>query len=217
MLERQEIGILADDLTGACHVDTHLAKGRVVFAGSLGLALALASRLKGLPRSLEMVLPARRPILIYRSRHPQSTCQLERARREGVRSLSFEPAVLRLDETIGRDWNGPLLIRILPAELSASNRSPGTILPSFLNAHCSFLERIKPDGLGVIGGETAYRILQRLGAQRLEVLQRQAEVIACSRIVGAVMDGCRFVCKGGSVGPVDAVSQMLSVITEGRA
>lgn len=197
-------------------VDTYLAGEWVVFAGSLGLALALAKRLKCIPHSVETGPPARHPLLICGSRHPRSAAQLERAREAGVRSIGFEPALLRFDETIGPDWNGPLLIRILPGEPSTSTCSPGTILASFVDALCSLLERIKPDGLGIIGGETAYHTLRRLAAQRLEVFEQQSEVIACSRIVGGVMDGCRFVCKGGSVGPEDAVLQMVSLLTRGR-
>ena len=67
--------------------------------------------------------------------------------------------------------------------------------------------------LAVIGGETAYQLLRRLGARRLEVFERKAEVIAISRIGSGVMDGCRFVSKGGSVGPDDAACQMLSLLT----
>ncbi len=77
----------------------------------------------------------------------------------------------------------------------------------------SLRERVDTDGLGVIGGETAYQLLRRLGARRLEVFRRNAEVIASSRIAGGVMDGCRFVSKGGSVGPDDAAFQMLSLLT----
>lgn len=197
-------------------IDTHLAKGHVVFAGSLGLALALANQLKGIPRSLEMGPPARHPLFICGSRHPHSAFQLERARREGIRTLDFEPACLRFREPIETDGNGPLLIRILPGDTLSSAYLPTKILASFIDALCSLLEKIKPDGLGIIGGETAYHVLHRLGAQRLEVFERQAEVIACSRIGEGVMNGCRFVCKGGSVGPNDAVLQMLSLLTNRR-
>lgn len=196
--------------------EAHLAKGCVVFVGSLGLAMALADRLRAIPRSMETGPPARHPILVCGSRHPHSASQLERARREGVRTLSFDPPRLRFDETIEPDWNGPLLIRILPGDPHSGAFSPQRILTYFVAALCSLLESLKPDGLGIIGGETAYHVLERLGAQRLEVFERQAEVIAGSRIVGGVMDGRRFVCKGGSVGPEDAVLQMLSLLTERR-
>jgi uncharacterized protein YgbK (DUF1537 family) len=89
----------------------------------------------------------------------------------------------------------------------------GALRESFVDALGSLQERLHTDGLAVIGGETAYQLLRRLGARRLEVFQQKAEVIACSRIAGGVMDGCRFVSKGGSVGPDDAACQMLSLLT----
>jgi uncharacterized protein YgbK (DUF1537 family) len=209
-------------------VGTYLAGGWVVFAGSLGLAVALANRLSSLPHRVETGPPARHPLLICGSRHPRSAAQLERAGQAGVRIIDFEPALLQFHETIDPEQSGPLLVRILPGEPSASTHSSGTILECFVKALCSFLEAGARhgvplrgffhgfDGLGIIGGETAYHTLRHLAAQRLEVFERQSEVIARSRIVGGVMDGCRFVCKGGSVGPEDAVLQMLSLLTEGR-
>ena len=86
-------------------------------------------------------------------------------------------------------------------------------MPSFVDAVADLLKRINPDGLGIIGGETAYHVLQRLGARWLEVYRRHAEVIACSRIGGGILDGRPLVCKGGSVGPGDSVLRMLSLLT----
>lgn len=194
-------------------VDTHLAEERVVFAGSLGLARALAGRLRGNYRSVVAGPPARRPILACGSRHPLSSKQVEQAQRGGIRILGFDPAQRRFDAAIERDWSGPLLVRILPGEDPNSAPVSGTLLASFVEALGSLQEQLHPDGWAVIGGETAYQLLRRLGARCLEVLERKAEVIASSRIVGGVMDGCRFVSKGGSVGPDDAASQMLSLLT----
>jgi uncharacterized protein YgbK (DUF1537 family) len=194
-------------------IDTYAGRGRVVFVGSLGLAMALACRLQYTPRSVETGPPARHPVVVCGSRHPRSLAQLERAQCAGIPSLGFDPELLRFRETIDPERNGPLLIRILPGEPSTRTHSSATILACFVEALGAFLETMKPDGLAIIGGETAYHALRRLAAERLEVFQRQAEVIACSRIVGGVMDGRRFVCKGGSVGPDDAVRLMLSLMT----
>lgn len=196
-------------------IDSHLDRGRVVFAGSLGLAMALTRRLECTPRSAVTGPPARHPILACGSGHPRSLAQLERAQCAGIQSLGFDPELLRFHGAIDPERTGPLLIRILPGELSTSTHSSATILACFVKALCSLLETVKPDGLGIIGGETAYHALRRLAAERLEVFERQAEVIACSRIVGGMMDGCRFVCKGGSVGPDDAVPRMLALLDGG--
>jgi uncharacterized protein YgbK (DUF1537 family) len=194
-------------------VEAHLTGEHVVFAGSLGLARALASRTRGNCRRVEKGPPTQRPILVCGSRHPLSTQQVEQARRGGIRVLGFEPVLRRFDAAIERDWKGPLLVRILRGKDPKAAPISETLLPSFVDALASLREQLNPDGWAVIGGETAYQLLRRLGARRLDVIQRQAEVIAISRIAGGVMDGCRFVSKGGSVGPDDAACQMLSLLT----
>jgi uncharacterized protein YgbK (DUF1537 family) len=176
------------------------------------LARALAGRLTGHYRGVVAGPPAQRPILACGSRHPLSSQQVERAQREGIRILGFDPALRRFDAAIERDWRGPLLVRILPGNDPTAAPLSGTLLASFVEALGLLREQLHPDGWAVIGGETAYQLLRRLGVRCLEVLERKAEVIASSRIVGGVMDGCRFVSKGGSVGPDDAASQMLSLL-----
>jgi uncharacterized protein YgbK (DUF1537 family) len=194
-------------------VDDHLTEECVVFAGSLGLARALAGRLRGNYRSGEKGPPAKRPILACGSRHPQSLRQMEQAQRGGNRLLGFEPAQRRFDRPIERNGQWPLLVRILPGEAPETGELSGTLLASFIDALAALQGELNPDGLGVMGGETAYQLLRRLGARRLDVFNCQAEVIASSRIAGGVMDCCRFVSKGGSVGPDDAACQMLSLLT----
>jgi uncharacterized protein YgbK (DUF1537 family) len=194
-------------------VDAHLREARVVFVGSLGLARALAGRLRGDFRAIEPGPPARRPLLVSGSRHPRSSQQMEEAQRAGNRMLDYCPAQRRFDLDIERDGKWPLLVRMLPGHDSGPALPSKTLLASYVEALVSLRGQLNPDGLAVIGGETAFELLRRLGARRLDVLAHQAEVIACSRIAGGVMDSCRFVSKGGSVGPHDAACQMLSLLT----
>jgi len=194
-------------------VDTHLAEECVVFAGSLGLARALAGRLRGNYRRVETGPPAKRPLLACGSCHLNSSRQMEQAQRGGNSVLGFWPAQRHFDKPIEHVGKWPLLVRILPSEDAQAIPLSETLLASFVDALASLRAQLNPDGLAVIGGETAYHLLRRLGARRLNVLGRQAEVIASSRIVGGFMDGCRFVSKGGSVGADDAASQMLSLLT----
>jgi uncharacterized protein YgbK (DUF1537 family) len=194
-------------------VDDHLTGGCVVFAGSLGLARALAGRLRGLSRNTEKGPSAQRPILACGSRHPQSSRQMELVQRQGNRVLGFEPSQRRFDKPVEGKAQWPLLVRILPGEAPENGEPSGTLLESFVDGLATLREQVNPDGLAVIGGETAYQLLNRLGARRLDVFNCQAEVIASSRIASGVMDGCRFVSKGGSVGPDDAACQMLSLLT----
>ena len=201
----------ADDLDRI--VDAHLTGERVLFVGSLGLARALAGRIQAIKRSTELGPPAQRPLLACGSRHPSSSRQVEQARGHGVRVLDFNPAKRCFDAGTESERPWPLLARILPGDDSSSTPLSGNLLESFVAALAALQEQMKPDGLAVIGGETAYQLLLRLGARRLDVSGQQAEVIARSRIIGGLMDGCRFVSKGGSVGPDDAASQMLSLLT----
>ena len=197
-------------------METYLGQGNVVFVGSLGLAMALVTQLPPSGRRSDPGPPARCPILVCGSRHPLSHSQIEHAKGGGVRNLGFDPALMDFRETINPHANAPILISILPSRPSGSAHSPELILDRFVAACCALMARVKPDGLGVIGGETAYYLLRSLAAQHLEVFDRQAEVIACSRVIGGVMNGHRLVCKGGSVGPEDSVHRMFALLTEGK-
>jgi uncharacterized protein YgbK (DUF1537 family) len=194
-------------------VDAHLTGECVVFAGSLGLARALAGRLHGNYRRVDPGPPAERPILVCGSRHPQSTRQVEHAQRAGIPVLGYDPSLRRFGAAMEFEGKGPLLVRILPGEASGTASASGTLLTSFIAALAALRARLQPDGLAVVGGETAHQLLRRLRAQCLEVFEHRAEVIALSRIAGGLMDGCRLVTKGGSVGPDDAACQMLSLLT----
>jgi hypothetical protein len=87
----------------------------------------------------------------------------------------------------------------LPPVGRGQGLASGTLLASFVEALGALRERLNADGLTVIGGETAYQLLRRMGARHLDIFEQRAEVIATSRIAGGVLDGCRFVSKGGSV------------------
>ena len=194
-------------------VETHLPQGRVVLAGSLGLATALVKRLTGISSPTMIGDRARHPLLVCGSRHPLSAVQIERARSQNVRILDFDPDARRFSEVIGSNQSGALLVRIAESQSRFATGPSNELMPSFADAVVALLKEINPDGLGIIGGETAYHVLQRLGAQWLEVYRRHAEVIACSRIVGGFLDGRPLVCKGGSVGPEDSILRMLSLLT----
>jgi uncharacterized protein YgbK (DUF1537 family) len=198
-------------------VDAYSTGDAMVFAGSLGLARALAGRVRGHYRKVEMGPPAQLPILVCGSRHAQSARQIELAQRGGVRVLEFDPVLRRFDTAIEHDGKRPRLVRILPDDASKADIQSPSLLASFVEALGLLCEKIHPDGLAVIGGETAFQLLGRMGARRLDVLGHRAEVIARAQISGGVMNGCRWVSKGGSVGPDDAACQMLSLLTSQEA
>jgi len=71
------------------------------------------------------------------------------------------------------------------------------------------IREIKPDGLGIIGGETTFHLLRSLGTTRMDVYGRIGEVMTCGILYDGFLTGCRFVTKGGSVGSTDAVIRMI--------
>ena len=71
---------------------------------------------------------------------------------------------------------------------------------------------VRPDGLGIIGGETGLQLLRQLRVRRLMVHGRISEVIAHGVMADGVMSGCPLVTKGGSVGPEAAVVQMIDYL-----
>jgi uncharacterized protein YgbK (DUF1537 family) len=85
----------------------------------------------------------------------------------------------------------------------------------FLAALGPLLERLNPDGLGIIGGETAYHVLRRLGVSRLQVVGRRNEVISCGTAWDGLLRNRPFAMKGGSVGPDDAVIMMVAYLRSG--
>jgi uncharacterized protein YgbK (DUF1537 family) len=78
------------------------------------------------------------------------------------------------------------------------------------------IHQFQPDGLGIVGGETAFHLLRGLGAGTLKVLGRMAEVISYGVMVDGSMSGRSIVTKGGSVGPSDSIVKMLHLLKYGE-
>jgi len=184
-------------------VDETLAmKEPVLFAGSLGLADALARRLESGTGAATPPPPTRRIALISGSLYERTERQIAKAVAGGA--ILQEICAAGLQE-IG---NVPIILRLC-----------GPSAPAFLEAveKASCWVRIAGiDGLGIVGGETAYHLFQRLGATRLSVIGRMAEVISYGIMLDGSLAGCPFTMKGGSVGPDDALELMIQYLRSGK-
>jgi uncharacterized protein YgbK (DUF1537 family) len=100
-------------------------------------------------------------------------------------------------------------VRLTPERLPVGQLSEADVLGHFTAAVASHIQQRPPDGLAIIGGETAFDLLGRLGATRLRIYGVFADVISYGTIKGGILDGCPCMLKGGSVGPDDAVIQMV--------
>jgi uncharacterized protein YgbK (DUF1537 family) len=138
---------------------------------------------------------------------------MDELQRMGIHLVEFDPERRAFEGANELKEQSRLAVRILPSNGQVTDRPLGKLLESFVEALMALQKNFDPDGVGIIGGETAYQLLKALGARGLEVFGCHAEVIASSQIAGGAMDGCRFVSKGGSVGADDAACQMLSLLT----
>jgi len=182
-------------------VDETLAqKEPVLFAGSLGLADALARRLEPAPEVKSQIPAAVRIALVSGSLYERTQEQILRAVAGGT--------VLREIDAAGLPDSSPIILRLC-----------GLSAPAFLTAvgqAAAWVRTAGVDGLGIIGGETAYHLFQRLGTSRLRVMGRMAEVISYGVMLDGALAGCPFVMKGGSVGPDDALELMIQYLSTGK-
>ena len=204
-------------------VDQALARRGVILAGSLGLADELACRLQPADGPAGHPPPAAREgsaasapgrtLILSGSSYPVAHAQL------GFAAAAFGEEVLRV--STDRDVSEVLprcqgkqfvFLQIDTGEmhkrgetrwrLSALFRQVGRIIHSY-----------GPDAVGVVGGETAYRILRLLRTTRLEVEGRGQPGLPYGVIEDGELQGCAFSTKGGSVGTPDACVRMVTCMT----
>jgi uncharacterized protein YgbK (DUF1537 family) len=193
------------DLDDVVQLRTRL-QGRILWAGSGGLARALAGDHCLQERTVT------KPVLMFvGSNDPVSRSQL--AEVERIAGLS----VTRLRP------GGPLNSEWIDSARSALERAGVAViaLPDFQLTSdeaeaCldrsveSLMEGISaPSTLVLTGGETALRVLQRLNARHLEIVGEVSAGVPVSRIVGGSWDGAEVVTKSGGFGNDRLLVQLL--------
>jgi uncharacterized protein YgbK (DUF1537 family) len=195
----------SDDLTRV--VDEALRISAVLLVGSLGLAEALSSRMAHSGREGPALPRLNRLLIVSGSQYKLSHAQLMMAARE--RKVPIVDAHPPTTLAWPPDRSGALIVRLTPERLPVGQLSEADVLGHFTAAVASHIQQRPPDGLAIIGGETAFDLLGRLGATRLRIYGVFADVISYGTIKGGILDGCPCMLKGGSVGPDDAVIQMV--------
>lgn len=197
-------------------VDQALKNPEVVLVGSLGLADALADRIDGVFKrkaGTYTVRCARRPLIVCGSKYQRAQGQIQRAielRRGHVVNI---PAGYQAGtELLEKGDNMPLIVRLSSHPVAASDCPPEEILSRFIKTVERLIDQLEPDGLGIIGGETSLHLLSRLQVGRIMVYGRIAEVAAYGLMKDGLMSSCPLTTKGGSVGPENAVIQMLDYL-----
>ena len=200
-------------------VDSALDGSAVVLVGSLGLAAALTARIEKLPAkagSWGATGGAVRPLVVCGSMYERTRIQIQFAvDQHRAQVLDVSPGEIHGPPPGLAAADGLPLIMRLHHQPVATACPPSDILPRFTRIVGRWIGRLQPDGLGIIGGETAVHLFDILQVGRVKVYGRVSEVIAYGTMEDGGMRQCRLVTKGGSVGPEDAVVQMIDHLLGG--
>jgi len=188
-------------------VDEALRTPPVLLVGSLGLAEALASRMARCEPGRPAFPLADRVLVVSGSQYQRSHIQLARAARE--RAVPLVDLCPRRPVVWPPNPTGTLIVRLAPERLPSECGSEAMVLAHLTAAVASYVQHRPPEGLAIIGGETAFDLLGRLGVIQLWIHGVLADVVSYGTIQRGILDGRPCMLKGGSVGPDDAVIQML--------
>jgi D-threonate/D-erythronate kinase len=189
-----------------------LQEGRVVLAGSVGLADALARRLEPREQAAVRMGRAERVLVLCGSSYAASREQMRRAASALGRGIIAIGENTSPSEAARQCAGGDVALLGIQTESVLAGRRLSSLFARVRRVILSF----EPRALGIIGGETAYRILRLLGATRLDVRGKIQQGLA----FGTIVDGefrCRsFATKGGSVGSPDACLRMIQCLATGE-
>jgi uncharacterized protein YgbK (DUF1537 family) len=201
-----------------------LRRGRpLLLVGSTGVARALRRVLRaehaGRSRPVTGPAPAggQGVLVVAGSAHPATRAQLERAAARG----HLEPHVVEPDADA--DAIGLAATRSLRAGGAVALVAPATpdaggseaVLAGLRRAALSALSRARPAGLALVGGETAYHVLEGLGLPPLWVESRLCPMVVRSRLVAGAYGGLAMVTKGGSTGAPDVLGAIVRQLGRG--
>ena len=199
-------------------VDEALKKLPVIFVGSLGLAEALAERLAAPEFDRKgQVKTAKQPLIVCGSLYERARRQVEHAAKAiDAMVVPWQPQRPINQADALQAGDRPVIICLAEPADTTIALSAADLLAGFADQLVTLIDALQPDGLGVIGGDTAFALLSALGARQLTVTGRMFEVIACGVMMDGRLAGCPYTSKGGSVGPDDAVVSMHRYLTTGK-
>lgn len=185
-----------DDLD--CIVDEHWDQSSVLFCGSAGLAAALARRLFAETPTSRLISPvpwqpASRPAVVVGSRTELARAQVARLRESDLAHQLF----LAIPANDGPD-------DLAFADELARQLAEEQVRTPF-------------GGLVICGGETADRVLSRLGVRTVELAAELLPGCPLGVLRGGTADGARVVTKSGSFGERDTLVRLVRLLQGGSA
>ena len=188
----------------------------LLLAGSIGLAGALR-RVLAVERG-RWVVPAaldvggRGTLVVVGSAHPTAYTQVEHAVAGGDLSHALEVApdgAAAAGAEAARAVGAGRSVALLPPARTTTGLDSGVVLTAMRQAALAALDRVRPAGIVLVGGETAFHVLEGLGHPGLQVEARPYPLVVRSRLLGGGFDGLPLVTKGGSSGGVALLQQVL--------
>lgn len=203
--------IICFDAASEAHLDQivdlgHTSKQRILWAGSAGLAAALARALA--PPAIteaENSPQIEGPLLFgIGSDHPTTLAQLAKLR-ENADLIECSLDTVRASEVRGaiRAGRNVLLLHLPPCGTSATKA-------------LAFAEAMPLSafaGMVLTGGDTASSFLNAIGAHTLDVRTEAMPGIPISIIRGGIADGMTVITKSGAFGPQDAFLQCIELLS----
>jgi uncharacterized protein YgbK (DUF1537 family) len=92
---------------------------------------------------------------------------------------------------------------------------PEAVLAMLRTAALTALSRVRPSGLALVGGETAFHVLDGLGHPPLWIEQRLSPLVVRARLVAGPYGGMMRVTKGGSTGAPDLLGAIVRQLGRG--
>jgi uncharacterized protein YgbK (DUF1537 family) len=89
------------------------------------------------------------------------------------------------------------------------------VLASLRRAALAALARTHPSGLVLIGGETAFQVLEGLGLPQLQLEARLCPLVVRTRLLSGAYGGLALVTKGGSTGAPDLLAAIVQQLARG--
>jgi uncharacterized protein YgbK (DUF1537 family) len=161
-----------------------LHHGRLLAAGSAGLAGALASSV-GIPGYTVSPPSGRAWLFVLGSANPATRAQADALEAAGMNRVAADPCGRGPDpaELASRLEGGkPVLITPPAAARSATASAERAMAAALARLAADTLREATPDLLVMAGGETALAVVETLGAARLELLGTAASGVAISEI-----------------------------------
>lgn len=200
-----------------------LDRGRpLLLVGSIGLARALRRVLGADPTSRARAVPGigatdAGALLVVGSAHPTTRGQVARATERGLltpvpvtSAATAEAAGLEAERLVRRG----LAVALVPPEGPIEGGS-AAVLAMLRTAALTVLARVRPSGLALIGGETAFHVLDGLGHPPLWIEARLSPLVVRARLGAGPYGGMTLVTKGGSTGAPDLLGAIARQLSRG--